>query len=253
MLFLLGLLVFIYSVVSALGFIVLPEYGEIYASFSLSALILFTFLVGDKLLLGFMRAKLNTRQDSLNYHLSNIALKFSIQRINLYVSNQVSGWHILDNSFASPSLIINPESIKDLRDKELEALLSLACFKIQSGAAKRTSILLVLFTVILYPLAICSFLDRYKLGYLSLLIKFFLFPFVLLKKSVLNTGEAEKDLIESFLKKYPLSREIHAAVFKLNQISPKYGNDLVNFCVETISLTDQESKEKLSYYVTTNR
>jgi hypothetical protein len=253
MLFLLGLLVFLYSVVSALGFILLPAYGEIYASFGLSALIVFTFLVGDRLLLGFMRAKLNTKQDKLNYHLSNIALKFSIQRINLYVSKRVSGWHILDNSFASPSLIINPDSIEGLRDKELEALLSLACYKIQSGVAKKSSIFLVLFAVVLYPLALCETLDRYRLGYISFLIRFFLYPFVLLKNLVLNPLKIEKDLINEFLEKYSLSSEIHAGVFKLNQISPKKGNDLLNFCVETISLTDQKSKEKLSYYITTTR
>ena len=253
MLFLLGFLAFLYSVVSAIGFIVLPAYGEIYASFALSGVILFTFLIGDRLLLGFMRAKLNTKQDKLNYHLSNIALKFSIRKINIYTSKRVSGWHILDNSFAAPSLIINPDSLSRLRDKELEALLSLACFKVQSGLAKRTSIFLVLFSVVLYPLVLCDFFNKHKLVHISFLIKFFLFPFVLLKKSVLNTKQTERDLINNFLKKYPLSSEIHAAVFKLNQISPKHENDLLNFCVETISLTDQESKEKLSYYLTTTR
>jgi hypothetical protein len=253
MLILLGLLVFIYSVVCAIGFIVLPSFGEIYASFALSGLIFFTFIFGDRVLLGFMRAKLNAKQDDLNYELSNVSLKFSIPRVNLYLSNRVSGWHILDNSFTSPSIIINPLTLKHLNRDELSTLFSLCCYKMNLGLARRTSIFLVVFTVVLYPLALCPLLERYKLVYLSMLIKFLLFPFIILKDYILDAGEKESELVHSFLEKYPYSESIHGAIFKIKSIPAKKGNDLLDFCVETISLTDQESKEKLSYYLRATR
>ncbi len=251
MLFLLGLMIFIYSVICALGFVILPSFGEIYASFGLSALIFFTFVFGDRILLGFMRAQLNTKQDDLNYELSNVSLKFSISRVNLYLSSRVSGWHILDNSFTSPSIIINPLTLKRLNPEELRTLFSFCCYKINKGEASRSSIFLVVFTVILYPLALCPLLEKLRLSYISLFIKFLLFPFILLKNKIVNSGDKESELIKNFLEQYPYEHDINGALFKIKSIKTPKGNDLLDFCVETISLTDQDSKEKLSYYLRT--
>ncbi|WP_127715613.1 hypothetical protein [Halobacteriovorax sp. HLS] len=251
MLILLGLLVFLYSVISALGFIMLPAFGEIYASSLLSLVIIFAFIFGDKILLGFMQAKLNTRQDDLNYELSNVALKFSIPRISLYVSKRVSGWHVLDNSFASPSIIINPNTVESLNKEELNSLFSLACFKIKSGEIRRKSIYLTLFSVALLPLAVCDFLDRMRLSVISILIKSILMPIILLKSSVIDNKQVEASLMEDFYKLYPLKHAVSGATFKLKQNRAYAGNLLLDLCIETISLTEQESKEKLSYYIRT--
>lgn len=251
MLILLGLLIFLYSIISALGFILLPAFGEIYASSLLSLIVIFAFIFGDKVLLGFMQAKLNTKQDDLNYELSNVALKFSIPRISLYLSKRVSGWHVLDNSFASPSIIINPNTINSLNKEELHALFSLACYKVKSGEIRRKSIYLTLFSVALLPLSLCDLFEKMKLSAVSVLIKSLLMPIILLKSSVINNSVIEASLLNEFYKKYPLQHSIKGAIFKLEQNKGYSGNALLDLCIETISLTEQESKEKLSYYIRT--
>lgn len=253
MLFLLSFLVILYSVISALGFIFLPSFGEIYASTSLSIIIIVIFLFGDRILLGFMKAKLNTKQNDLAYDLSNIRLKFKIPRVKLYLSPVVSGWYILDNSFAAPSIIVNQDSIKSLNREELQAMLSFACFKIKSGSARKSSIYLVLFSLVLMPLSICKFLEAHRMSYISASIKFFMIPFIQLKNSVIDSGEIQASLLDKFLKDYPMSHSIHGAIFKINEISCNVRNYLFDACVETISLTEQKSKEKLSYYLRIKR
>ncbi|OUR92881.1 hypothetical protein A9Q84_20430 [Halobacteriovorax marinus] len=253
MLFLLSFLFLLYSVISALGFILLPSFGEIYASSALSFVIFVVFLFGDRILLGFMRAKLNTKQNDLAYDLSNIRLKFKIPRVRLYLSPMVSGWYILDNSFAAPSIIVNQDSIKKLNREELRTMLSFACFKIKSGRARKSSIYLVLFSLVLMPLSICRFLEAHKMTYISATIKFFMVPFVQLKNSVIDVQEIQASLLEEFLTDYPMSHSINGAIFKINKIPSLKRNYLFDTCIETISLTEQESKEKLSYYLRIKR
>jgi|GEM_PF-3807470 len=249
MLFLFGFLLFFYTVTSALGFIVLPNFGEIYASTILSVWILVEFLFGDRILLGFMRAKLMVDQNRISYMLSNVRLKFSIPRVSLYSSRRVRGWHIIDNAFSSPVIIVNPDTIKKLSDKELETVLSLACYTISNGIARKNSIYLVLFSIILSPLALCSLLERYRLDALSVLIKYLLMPFVILKDYVLNGKAIEQSAIEGFLEKFDVKHELDAGLFKINTNTVEKRSYLFQICTETISLTHQEGKEKLSYYL----
>ena len=82
-----------------------------------------------------------------------------------------------------------------------------------------------------------------------MLIKFILFPFMLLSRFALDNGEKESELVEKYLAKYANHSDVHGAIFKVKTIKTPRGNDLLDFCVETISLTDQDSKEKLSYYL----
>ncbi|PIK14255.1 hypothetical protein [Halobacteriovorax sp. JY17] len=249
MLFLFGFLLFFYSVTSAIGFILLPSFGEIYASSILSLWILLAFIFGDRLLLGYMRAKLVVNQNRISYMLSNIRLKFSISRVNLYTSRRVRGWHIIDNAFSNPVIIVNPETLTSLSDKELEALLSLACFKIKRKVARKISIYLVLFTIILSPLIFSNILEKYRLEALSALIKYLLMPFILLKNYVLNSKEIEEKLIADFLLRFDFKHELEASLFKINGNTVEKRSYLFQICTETISLTHQEGKEKLSYYL----
>ncbi|WP_372652609.1 hypothetical protein [Halobacteriovorax sp.] len=249
MLFLFGFLLFFYGVTSALGFIILPNFGEIYASAVLSVWILIEFLFGDRILLGFMRAKLIVEQNRIAYMLSNIRLKFSIPRVNLYSSRRVRGWHIIDNAFSSPVIVVNPDTVRKLSDRELEAVLSLACFVISRGVARKNSIYLVLFSIILSPLALCSILERYKLDGISVIIKYLLMPFAILKSYVLNGKAIEQSAIEKFLEKFDLKHELEAGLFKINTNTVAKRSYLFHICTETISLTHQEGKEKLSYYL----
>lgn len=249
MLFLFGFLLFFYAVTSALGFIILPSFGEIYASAFLSLWILIEFLCGDRILLGFMRAKLMVEQNRVSYMLSNVRLKFSIPKVSLYSSRRVRGWHIIDNAFSSPVIVVNPDTLKKLSDKELETVLSLACYSISNGVARKSSIYLVLFSIILSPLALCTLLERFGLDALSVVIKFLLMPFIVLKDYVLNGREIEKETVRKFLEKYDLEHELNGGLFKINMNTVEKRSYLFQICTETISLTHQEGKEKLSYYL----
>ncbi|ATH09386.1 hypothetical protein BIY24_15995 [Halobacteriovorax marinus] len=249
MLFLFGFLLFFYALTSAIGFILLPSFGEIYASGLLSILILIEFLFGDRILLGFMRAKLVVDQNRISYMLSNIRLKFSLSRVNLYTSRRVRGWHIIDNAFSSPVIVVNPETLKRLSDRELEAMLSLACFKISRGIARKDSIYLVLFSIILSPVILCNILEKYRLDAISSLIKFLLMPFILLKGYVLNTKQIQDDLVKDFLESFDLAHELEGGLYKVNINTVEKRSYLFEICTETISLTHKEGKEKLSYYL----
>lgn len=249
MLFLLAFLAFFYCVTSAVGFILLPSFGEIYASSILSVWILLIFLFGDRLLLGYMRAKLVVGQNKISYMLSNIRLKFSIPRFSLYTSRRVRGFHIIDSAFSSPVIVINPDALAKLSDNELEAVLSLACFKVSKGEARKVAVYLVLFSIILSPLVLSTTLEKYKLDAFSALIKFLLMPFILLKSYVLNSKVMERELVDEFLSKFDLKHELEAGLYKINSNTVEKRSYLFEVCTETIALTHQDGKEKLSYYL----
>lgn len=252
MLFLFGFLIFFYSVTSALGFIILPSFGEIYASAVLSIWIIIEFLFGDRILLGFMRASLVVNQNRIAYMLSNIRMKFSIPRVNLYTSRRVRGWHLVDNAFSDPVIIVNPETLKKLSDAELEAVLSFSCYKINKGLVRKESIYLILFSIILSPLVLCSIFERLRLDFISSTLKYLLTPFVLLKSIVLNSHKIETNLKIDFLEEFDMGHELEAGLYKINSNTVEKRSYLFNICTETISLTHKEGKEKLSYYLKAN-